>query len=99
MIIYKKGMMKYGLSSMKDYMSLHVLPMYMNPPIYNKYKEQLSEAAFQKGCINFSSAEQMPPAIVAKLITDCAAIDLEKIREQLLNERKAAKKTVKQKKA
>jgi hypothetical protein len=95
MIIYKgKQMMKYGLSSMKNYMSLHVLPMYMNPAVYNKYQQQLTEASFQKGCINFTSVEQMPVAIVARLITDCSAIDLEKIREQSLLERKAAKKIV-----
>ena len=93
MIIYKgKYMMRYGLSSVKNHISLHVLPMYMSPTIYNKYKEQLSEAAFQKGCINFTSAEQMPGAIVTRLIIDCAAVDLEKIREEQLKERKTAKK-------
>jgi len=94
MIIYKgKHMMKYALAGVKNHMSLHVLPMYMAPTIYNKYKEQLTKASFQKGCINFTSAEQMPTAIVARLITDCSAIDLEKIREQSLIEKKAAKKT------
>ena len=51
MILYKaKGMMKYGLSSVTKYMSLHVLPMYMSPKIYDKYKALLPKAAFQKGC-------------------------------------------------
>ena len=93
MIIYKgKKMMKYGLSGVKNYMSLHVLPMYMNPAIFDKYKERLNKATFQKGCINFTSAEQMPAAAIKQLITDCAAVDLEKIRDQHLKERKAAKK-------
>ena len=93
MIIYKgKQMMKYALAGVKNHMSLHVLPMYMTPTIYNTYKEKLTKASFQKGCINFTSAEQMPTAIVARLITDCSVIDLEKIREQSLKERKAAKK-------
>lgn len=99
MIIYKgKQMMKYGLSSMKNYMSMHVLPMYMNPIIFNNYKDQLNEASFQKGCINFTSAAQMPVAIVTRLITECAAVNLEKIREDQLKERKATKKTGKGKK-
>ena len=93
MIIYKgKKMMKYGLASMKDYMSLHALPIYMNVPLHTKYKALLDKASFQKGCINFISAEEMPPAVVAAFITECAAIDLEKIREDQLKSRKAAKK-------
>ena len=99
MIIYKgKGMMKYGLASVKNYMSLHVLPMYMNTALFSKYQALLPGAAFQKGCINFISAEQMPTAIITRLITDCAAIDLVKIREEQLKERKAAKKITAQKK-
>jgi hypothetical protein len=93
MIIYKgKKMMKYGLASMKEYMSLHALPIYMNPPLHAKYQPLLNKASFQKGCINFSSAEQMPLAVVAQFITDCSMIDLEKIREEQLKSRKAAKK-------
>jgi hypothetical protein len=93
MIIYKgKKMMKYGLASMKEYMSLHALPIYMNPPLYTKYQSLLGKASFQKGCINFSSAEQMPLAVVAQFITDCSVIDLEKIREEQLKKKKAAKK-------
>src|SRR5882757_4163117 len=78
MIIYKKGMMKYGLASVTQYMSLHALPMYMHPTLHPKYKSLLDKASFQKGCINFTSAEQMPLAIVAQFIADCSVIDLEK---------------------
>jgi hypothetical protein len=93
MIIYKgKKMMKYGLASMKDYMSLHALPIYMNPPLHAKYEPLLNKASFQKGCINFSSAEQMPFTVVEQFITDCSVIDLEKIREEQLKSKKAAKK-------
>jgi len=93
MIIYKgKQMMKYGLANGKNYLSLHVLPMYMHPTIYNKYKALLLNAIFQKGCINFTTAEQMPIAIVEQFITECALIDLEKMREEQLNRKKIAKK-------
>ena len=35
MIIYNApGSFKYGLSSVKNYMSLHVLPMYASPVLY-----------------------------------------------------------------
>ena len=89
MIIYKgNGMMKYGLSSVKNYMSLHVLPIYMNPALHAKYEPLLDKASFQKGCINFDNAEQMPLHIIKELITDCSKIDLLKIRQEQLAKKK-----------
>ena len=93
MILYNQhGNMKYALASVKNYMSLHVLPMYMNKSIFEKYKVLLPDASFQKGCINFTSAEEMPIAIVGKLIKECAPIDLKKIREDYLKAKKAKPK-------
>jgi hypothetical protein len=93
MIIYKAGgMMKYGLASVKKYMSLHVLPMYMAPKIYDKFNALLPGASFQKGCINFAGTGDMPLGIVEQLILDCAAIDLLKIRKEQLEARKKPKK-------
>lgn len=89
MIMYKaKGMMKYALSSVKNYMSLHCLPMYGSPTLFNKYKALLPDANFQKGCINFTTAEQMPSNIVRQLFTDCSKIDLVKMREEYLKQKK-----------
>lgn len=92
MIIYKHGMMKYALASVKAYMSLHVLPMYGSAVIYEKYKALLPKAAFQKGCINFNDAAEVPLDILQQLITDCAPVDLIKIREAQLAERKQKSK-------
>jgi hypothetical protein len=85
MIIYNApGIFKYALSSVKKHMSLHVLPMYGSPVIYEKYKALLKDASFQKGCINFKNQDEMPLDIVKDLITECAAIDLLAIREKYL---------------
>lgn len=92
MIIYKHGMMKYALASVKAYMSLHVLPMYGSAVIYERYKALLPKAAFQKGCINFNDAAEVPLDILQQLITDCAPVDLIKIREAQLAERKQKNK-------
>ncbi len=93
MIIYKgKSMMKYGLASMKDYISLHALPIYMHPTLHTKYKALLNKASFQKGCINFTAADQMPLTIVGPFIKECSAVDLEKIREDQLKKRKVTKR-------
>ena len=89
MMMYKaKGMMKYALSSVKKYISLHCLPIYGSPVLYNKYKELLPNANFQKGCINFTSADQMTLNIVKQLFAECSAIDLVKMREEYLKQKK-----------
>jgi hypothetical protein len=85
MIIYNApGTFKYGLASVKNHMSLHLLPMYSSPVLYEKYKELLPKAGFQKGCINFKNKEEMPLNIVKDLIADCSKIDLLAIRENQL---------------
>jgi hypothetical protein len=89
MIIYKsRGMMKYGLAGVKNYMSFHVLPIYSSKSLFEKYKSLLNKANFQKGCINFDTGEKMPLDIVRQLISDCSKVDLVKIREDYLKERK-----------
>lgn len=86
MIIYKANkVFKYGLASVKDYMSLHVLPMYGSQVIYGRYSRLLDKAKFQKGCINFKIAAEMPLPIVEGLIKDCEPIDLTAIMEELKN--------------
>jgi glycine/serine hydroxymethyltransferase len=96
MIIYKaNGMMKYGLAGVKNYMSLHVLPIYGSKTLFEKYKSLLTRANFQKGCINFDTAEKMPLDIVRQLFSDCSKVDLKKIREDQLNERKLRAKAKK----
>ena len=85
MIVYKApGTFKYGLSSMKNYMSLHVMPIYGSTILYSKYKALLKNAAFQKGCINFKNSEEMPLKIVKDLMTDCSKIDLRAIKENYI---------------
>ena len=92
MIIYNvPGSFKYGLSSVKNYMSLHVFPMYASTIIYEKYKALLKNANFQKGCINFKNKDEMPLKIVKDLIADCSKLDLRAIRENYLKSK--SKKT------
>ena len=57
-------------------MSLHCLPMYMNPSIHAKYSSLLPTASFQKGCINFTDDKELPIGVLAELITECSAIDI-----------------------
>ncbi|WP_413669918.1 DUF1801 domain-containing protein [Mucilaginibacter sp. Mucisp86] len=77
MILYKeRGYMKYGLSAVKAYMSLHCMPIYMNPVLHARYAALLPDAKFQKGCINFTSSGEIPLDIISALITDCSVISI-----------------------
>lgn len=77
MILYEeRSYMKYGLASTKNYMSLHCLPMYMIPALHAKYEGLLPAAKFQKGCINFTDGEALPPKILTALIVECSAISI-----------------------
>lgn len=89
MIVYKSsGIFKYGLSSVKNYMSLHIMPIYGSSVLYSNYKKLLPLANFQKGCINFKNVEEMPLDIVEQLIMDCSTIDLAKMKEEYLKSKK-----------
>ncbi len=93
MIVYiAPGTFKYGLSSVKNYMSLHLMPIYVSATLYSKYKDLLKAANFQKGCINFNSEEEIPLNILKQLIQDCAKIDLLKIKEDYIKSKKASLK-------
>ena len=94
MIVYKgKGVMKYGLASMKKYISLHLMPIYGSITLHSKYKTLLPLANFQKGCINFNNENEMPIAIVRELIIDCSSFDLMKMREEYLKSKEALKQS------
>lgn len=93
MMMYKaRGMMKYALSGVKNYISLHCLPMYGSPVLFSKFKAMLPDAVFQKGCINFTTAEQVPLNKIKQLFTECSKIDLVKMREEYLQQKKQKKK-------
>ncbi|HEY4325372.1 MAG TPA: hypothetical protein VGN20_15340 [Mucilaginibacter sp.] len=77
MIIYKeRGYMKYALSGVKNYMSLHCMPIYCNPALHSRYVGLLPAAKFQKGCVNFNGADELPIAIAANLISDCSKVSI-----------------------
>jgi hypothetical protein len=77
MMMYEEGnYMKYALASAKSHLSLHCLPMYMHADLHAKYAALLPAAKFQKGCINFTDAAEMPIGIVAALVADCAPINV-----------------------
>jgi hypothetical protein len=93
MIIYKtSGVFKYGLSDAKNYISLHLMPIYGSAKLHSKYEKLLDNAKFQKGCINFKNEKEMPLDILKNLISDCARVDLIALIEKYRKEKSLAKK-------
>ena len=89
MILYKTGgIFKYGLASIKNYMSLHLMPIYASKKLHEKYSALLSKASVQKGCINFKNQDEMPLKIVRELIEDTAKVDMLAIMEEYKKKKK-----------
>ena len=82
MLMYMQGdVMKYALSSVKQHMSFHSMVMYFcserfgNTNLREKYEKLLPKAKFQKGCINFKDAMQMPLDIAEKFVQEMAKVE------------------------
>ncbi len=82
MLVYMQGnIMKYALSSVKQYMSFHSMVMYGSSKRFGgsglreKFEKLLPDAKFQKGCVNFKNAVQMPLNIAEKFIKEMAKVE------------------------
>ncbi|MGY3087883.1 hypothetical protein ACVWYF_000909 [Hymenobacter sp. UYAg731] len=67
--------MAIGLANQKNYLSLHLVPMYLMPEL----QEQLAAAAprlkMGKGCVNFKMVEELPLAVLAEVIAATSLAD------------------------
>ena len=79
MLMYMQGdFMKYALSSVKQHMSFHSMVMYGSSvkfggsELREKFEKLLPKAKFQKGCINFKNAVQLPLDIAEKFVKEMA---------------------------
>jgi len=76
-LIYKQnGEFKYALAGLKNYFTLHVMPMYANPEIRDTYRTALRNVKFQKGCVNFKDFKDFPREILRELIKDSRDLEL-----------------------
>jgi hypothetical protein len=92
MILYNdRGSFKYGLANVKEHISFHCLPIYMDPALHAKFTTALPKAKFQKGCANFKSEAEAPLDVLAGLVANCAPTDLIAIRQQQLDAKKKKK--------
>jgi hypothetical protein len=83
MILYtEKGHFKYGLASAKNYITIHSMPIYGGSSLHKKYQELLPAARFQKGCLNFKTAADMPLETIRQLFADCARVSIAVMMEK-----------------
>jgi len=83
MILYmERGYFKYGLAGVKNYMSMHIMPIYGGSPLHAKYQQLLPQMEFQKGCINFKPDREVPMEIIRRLFADCAKISIAAMLEK-----------------
>jgi hypothetical protein len=106
MLVYMQGdFMKYALSSVKSHMSFHSMVMYGSSirfggnGLCEKFEKLLPKVKFQKGCINFKSAVQLPLDVAEKFVKEMAKVEFppKAFKEQM--EKSAAKKQVKSRKS
>ncbi len=62
-----------GLANQKNYISLHLLPIYIYPEFRAKFDEANRKVKCGKGCINFKSAEDLPLETIAEIISSTPA--------------------------
>ena len=105
MLIYMQGdLMKYALSSVKQHMSFHSMVMYGSSTRFGgsglreTYEKLMPKAKFQKGCINFKNAMQMPFDIAEKFVKEMAKVEYPPAEYRERMEKSAAKLKAKKKK-
>ena len=91
-LVFLQGdIMKYSLSSAKQYMSFYTMVMYASKGMAEKFSKLLPKAKFQKGCINFKTAMHMPLDIAEKFIEEMSAIEYPPPQYKERMEKNAAK--------
>jgi hypothetical protein len=107
MLMYLQGgirIMKYALSSVKQHMSFHSMVMYFSSARFDggdmreKFEKLLPKAKFQKGCINFKDAIQLPMDIAEKFVKEMAKVEYPPAEYKERMEKSAAKLQAKKEK-
>ncbi len=58
-----------ALANQKNYISLHLMPIYVYPELRAKFDASNKKLKCGKGCINFKRAEDLPLETIAEIIS------------------------------
>ena len=87
-----------ALANQKNYISLHLIPLYMFPEVKAKFDAAASKKLkCGKGCINFQRAEELPLEVLGEIVgahdAQSFAAHMQRVRSAKKPTRKKAKAT------
>ena len=77
-----------ALANLKNYISLHLLPIYIYPELRIKLDSAGKNLKIGKGCVNFKRAEDLPLDTIAEIISATSAESYKAKLQSLKSERK-----------
>ena len=88
-LVYKQeGVFKYGITRTKKHFSFHSMVMYTYPELREDLKQKTKGIKFQKGCLNFSSADQIDHPDFVQFLKDSAQKDFGPVLRHYQNKKK-----------
>ena len=69
-----------ALANQKNYISLHLMPMYVFPELKAKLDESGKKLKGGKSCVNFQRADELPLEVIAEIV---GAYDAKAYNEQM----------------
>ncbi len=89
-LTYKAGDEWYvALANQKNYISLHLVPLYVFPELKAKLDASEKKVKCGKGCINFLRAEELPLETIGEIV---GAYGAEEFKQHVQRNKSAAKK-------
>lgn len=85
------GEMYVALANQKNYLTLHLIPIYIFPELKAKLDDSGKKPKVGKGCVNFLSAEELPLDIIAQIVGSCEAETYKEKMRQLRGKGKSNK--------
>jgi len=85
------GEMYVALANQKNYISLHLIPIYVFPELKAKLDNSGKKVKGGKGCVNFLRVEELPLDIIAQIVGSCEAETYKEKMRQLRGKEKSKK--------
>jgi 5,10-methenyltetrahydromethanopterin hydrogenase len=85
------GEMYVALANQKNYITLHLIPIYVFPELKAKLDNSDKKPKVGKGCVNFLSAEELPLDIIGQIIGSCEAETYKEKMQQIRGKGKSKK--------
>lgn len=80
-----------ALANQKNYISLHLIPLYVFPEMKAKFDEVAGNLKCGKGCINFKRAEDLPLDVIGEIIGERDASAFQQHMRQIRSAGRAQK--------